>query len=55
MNPNRFKADMEMAWELRAETDLTPGSYAHRNRFVPAAKKNEENKSDPPKTEANKG
>jgi hypothetical protein len=30
---------MEAAWELRPETDETPGSSAHHNRFArPAAK-----------------
>ena len=42
MNPHRFKSDMEAAWELRPQTDLTPGSMAHHNRFAPPKKKTEE-------------
>jgi hypothetical protein len=34
VNRHRFHSDMEAAWELRPDTDETPGSYAHRNRFA---------------------
>ncbi|MCL2081819.1 MAG: hypothetical protein FWH04_01060 [Oscillospiraceae bacterium] len=50
MNPNRFKSDMEAAWELRVQTDFTPGSRAHHNRFDPGVKKNEKNERKNPKT-----
>jgi hypothetical protein len=58
MNRNRFKSDMEAAWELRPGTDETPSSGAHSNRFganplrklenakkMPAEEKNRENGS----------
>ena len=55
MNPHRFKSDMEMAWELRPQTDLTPGSMAHHNRFSAPKKKTEEKPSKQKKTEGYKG
>ena len=47
MNRNRFKSDMEAAWELRPMTDGTPETHAHINRFAAkASKKPEEKKSE---------
>ncbi len=40
MNRHRFHSDMEMAWELRPDTDETPGSRAHTNRFTKPAPQN---------------
>ncbi|MCL2031460.1 MAG: hypothetical protein FWG93_07925 [Oscillospiraceae bacterium] len=38
MNKNRFRSDMEAAWELRPHTDGTPESRSHTRRFsAPAA------------------
>ncbi len=34
INRHRFHSDMETAWELRPDTDETPGSHAHHNRFA---------------------
>lgn len=47
MNKNRFRSDMEAAWELRPHTDGTPESRSHTHRFnVPAApRKNQDNAS----------
>ncbi len=44
MNRNRFKSDMEAAWELRPMTDATPETRAHPHRFM-KTKKTEEKKS----------
>ena len=45
MNKNRFKSDMEAAWELRPTTDGTPETLAHINRFS-KNKKAQEKKDD---------
>ena len=48
MNRSRFRSDMQAAWELRPETDATPGTAAHHNRFQ--APKKEANRSKTEKT-----
>ena len=55
MNRHRFKSDMEAAWELRPQTDLTPGSLSHNNRFASGKPKTGENKSKQAISEENTG
>ena len=44
MNKNRFRSDMEAAWELRPQTDGTPESRSHTHRFAaPSEARKKEN------------